>query len=171
MNERLIKWRLFFVWEEDKEERWLEEMARQGWHLVKGGLRFVFEKGTPSEIRYRLDYRRQFPHGESEYYSMFRDAGWEHICNFKQWHYFRSPAAANAPEIYTDVESRIDMYRQLQRVLIAVMIFNIVVINNVAIRTRSEFVKAAIFAILCLLAYGIFRLGLRMKKLRATGAR
>jgi len=105
MNEKLVKWRLFFVWEEDKEERWLEEMASQGWHLIKGGLRFVFERGEPAEIRYRLDYRRRFPQGEGEYFTMYRDAGWEHICDFKQWHYFRSPAAAGAPDIYTDVES------------------------------------------------------------------
>lgn len=171
MNERLIKCRLFFVWEEDKQERWLEEMARQGWHLVKGGLRFIFEKGAPSEMRYRLDYRRRFPHGESEYYAMFRDAGWEHVGDFKQWHYFRSQASANAPEIYTGVESRIDMYRQLRRVLVAVSIFSLVVLGNMARRGRSEWVKAAVFAVVCLFAYGIVRLELRMRKLRATGAR
>lgn len=171
MSERLVKWRIFFVWQDEQEQRWLEEMARQGWHLVKGGIRFVFRKGAPAEVRYRLDYRRRFPEGKGEYVSLFQDGGWEYICEFKNWHYFRSPASANAPEIYTDAESRIEMYSQIRRVLAAVLICNTVVIGNVAIRGRSEWIKLLILVVICLLAYGVYRLGARMKQLRATGAR
>lgn len=171
MSERLVKWRLFFVWQDDQEERWLEEMARQGWHLVKGGIRFVFEKGEPAEVRYRMDYRRQFPGGKGEYISLYKDSGWEYLCEFKSWHYFRSPAAANAPEIYTDPESRIEMYRQLQRVLVVVLICNVVIIGNISARGRSGIVQGLVFTVICLLAYGVWRLGARMKKLRAIGVR
>jgi hypothetical protein len=170
MSERLVKYKLFLAWQDDREERWLEEMARQGWHLVEGGIRFVFRKGAPEAIRYRLDYRRRFPDGKGEYFAMFRDAGWEYVCGFVHWHYFRSPASANAPEIYTDVESRVDMYRQLQRVLLAVMFLNLIMMNN-SLRRETHWVALLQATVVLLLGYGAVRLRLRMKNLRATGAR
>jgi hypothetical protein len=170
MSERLVKWRLFFVWEEDKEERWLEEMASQGWHLIHGGLRFVFERGEPAQIRYRLDYRRRFPQGEGEYFTMYRDAGWEHICDFKQWHYFRSPAATGAPDIYTDIESRVEMYRQIQRALVIVLGVNVMLISTI-LRHSTPWIMPLLAAIMLLLTYGVVRLRLRINNLRATGAR
>ena len=39
----LHKW--FWVWEFEKEERWLNEMAQEGWALTCGGFcTYVFER-------------------------------------------------------------------------------------------------------------------------------
>jgi hypothetical protein len=34
--------KVFFVWQDEDEERWLEEMSRRGWHLARGGILFRF---------------------------------------------------------------------------------------------------------------------------------
>ena len=46
----LHKW--FWVWEFEKEERWLNEMAQEGWALTCGGFcTYTFEKCEPGEYR------------------------------------------------------------------------------------------------------------------------
>ena len=96
--------KLFFVWQDEAEERWLEQMAREGWRLVRPGFIYRFQKDVPTEVRYRLDYPSR-PDNRQEYLTLFRDAGWQHVGNFANWQYFRADSAA-APEVFTDAESR-----------------------------------------------------------------
>jgi len=110
MSERKCVFRLYTAWNDDKEERWLEEMARSGWHLVSGPFPYTFERGAPAEIRYRLDYPPQ-DSNLPEYLRLCHDAGWERVCESAGWQYFRT-ASAEAPEIYTDNASRIGKYRR-----------------------------------------------------------
>lgn len=58
MNKRKHVFRLFFAWNDAKEERWLQEMAQTGWHLVCGPIVYCFEQWVPAQMRYRLDSRR-----------------------------------------------------------------------------------------------------------------
>jgi hypothetical protein len=48
------KW--FWVWDFEKEERWLNEMALEGWALVAvGWCRYVFERCEPGAYMIRLE--------------------------------------------------------------------------------------------------------------------
>ncbi len=38
MAERVIEHKWFWAWQDDKEERWLEEMSERGLHLVSPGV-------------------------------------------------------------------------------------------------------------------------------------
>jgi hypothetical protein len=107
---KAVRW--FWAWDAKKEERWLEEMARAGWHLTKGGIVFTFVKGQPAEVRYRLDWRLGGSGELKEYLDLCRDAGGERVCAFNNWHYFRTAAAA-VPELYTDRSSLIERSRKL----------------------------------------------------------
>ena len=50
----LHKW--FWVWEFEKEERWLNEMAQEGWALTCGGFcTYTFEKCEPGEYIIRVE--------------------------------------------------------------------------------------------------------------------
>jgi hypothetical protein len=109
-TKKAVRW--FWAWDAEKEERWLEEMARTGWHLVSGGILFRFAKGRPEEVRYRLDWRPARSPELQEYFDLCRDAGWERVCGFNNWHYFRTADAA-APELYTDRTSLVERYRKL----------------------------------------------------------
>lgn len=56
------KWRVFWLWDFDKEERWLNEMASQGWQLRHPGFcNYLFEKGEPGEYVYRLEMLDNWP--------------------------------------------------------------------------------------------------------------
>ena len=176
-GERLVRYRFFAAWADQQEERWLEQMAAQGWHLVSGGIRFVFERGEPVQMRYRLDYRPVYPQGQGEYLSLFRDAGWEYVGDFLSWHYFRSPVSAAAPEIFTDTESRVAKYRSLLVLLALVLVMNLGVLPGVldivSARHSSPLVTAALAVQLCMLAlliYATVRIALHMRKIRQEHA-
>ena len=73
--------KLFFAWNEGREEAWLRAQALQGWHLASVAPFFYrFRRGEPADITYRLDFQ---PGGgkfdKAEYLGLFRDAGWENV--------------------------------------------------------------------------------------------
>lgn len=164
-------WKLFFVWQAEKEERWLEQMAREGWHLVRGGVRFTFRQGPPAEVRYRLDYRRGLRGQLEEFKTLCRDADWEYVDRFLDWHYFRTASAA-APELYTDVESMIDRDRRILALLVIVLMATIVQMaidvgpRRGNLSTLYESARVVQFAIAVLLGYAVLRIFRHMKALK-----
>lgn len=164
-------WRLFFVWQAEKEERWLEQMARQGWHLERGGIRFTFRQGPPAEVRYRLDYRRGVPGVLEEFKTLCGDAGWEYVDRFLDWHYFRTASAA-APELYTDTESLIDRDRRLLGVLVVVLLVMVVQVTAVGGPARGnlsawwESIRIVQFVLVIALGYAVLRTIGHMKSLK-----
>ena len=111
----ITKFKWFWAWDDEKEEIWLSNMAREGWHLKELGLpgNYTFESGEPREDHYRMDFitnRRNY----QNYIQLFKDAGWEHLGELGGWQYFRANAEENAiPEIYTDKDSKIQKYQRL----------------------------------------------------------
>ena len=122
--------RLFWAWQDDQEGRWLAQMARQGWHLAKSGILYTFRHGEPGEVLYRLDFRARYELDRAEYLGLFRDARWEHVCDFGPWHYFRAEAAAGVGDIYSDTHSLIAKYRRLLWVLAFVGAANLIALAN-----------------------------------------
>ena len=171
MSEEKRVVRMFFAWEDDREERWLEQMAAAGWHLVKGGIVFRFRRGEPAAVRYRLDYRERFKLDRDEYYGLFRDAGWEPVGDFFNWHYFRSPAAAQAPEIYSDTASRVDKYRRLLWLMLMVAVMNVPnAVNLLLLLPLSgkpwRWLGLLNLAAAMLVGYGALRLALTIRRLK-----
>jgi len=117
MNAKARKtvFRVHWAWNNEKEESWLARMARDGWHLTAPrGFFYRFEKGEPADVVYRMDYQSPGKFERKDYLGLFKDAGWEHIGEFSNWYYFRTKAGDGpAPEIHSDPESKIAMYRRL----------------------------------------------------------
>ena len=111
---------MLLPWNDEKEGRWLAEQERSGWHLKTVGCfgGYVFERAAPADVAYRLDFGPSRLHDRSEYFGLFRDAGWEHLGHRGLWQYFRKVAVdGQAPEIYTDPQSRIAMYRRVSAIM------------------------------------------------------
>jgi hypothetical protein len=111
----MSKFKWFWAWQDDKEEVWLQDMSRQGWHLARpnplGAYDFV--RGEPKEYVYRLDFQSG-SRGRDEYRQLFADAGWEHVGEMAGWQYFRKEVQpGEEAEIFTDNESKIAKYRRL----------------------------------------------------------
>lgn len=113
------KW--FWAWQDDKEEAWLSEMAKQGYHLISANFigSYTFAVGEPKDTTYRLDF--YFSNDYEGYKQLFADSGWELVCVFGGWQYFRTEKDVETlPEIYTDKDSKVVKY---QRVMLYLTIF------------------------------------------------
>ena len=74
----------FTIFEYEKEEKYLREMHKDGWKFLKvSGLgTYHFEKCTPEDVVYQLDYNKDGIKHKDEYLQMFSDCGWEHLQEF-----------------------------------------------------------------------------------------
>jgi hypothetical protein len=92
-----------------------------------------------------------------EYIQIFKDSGWEHICEMSGRHYFRTPMRGeDEPEIYTDNESKITKY---QRILVGfyvfIPLFLLLFIYRPEVSKSTEFTFFDVFLIL-IIALEIF---------------
>lgn len=191
MNERRFKnvFKIFFAWQEKKEENWLREMSKKGWHLDNTGfLNYIFRKGEPKDVIYRLDFKIIRSGNVDDYITLYEDAGWEYISRMGPfWYYFRTEAKkGEIQELYSDNKSKIKMYNSLRWLLIilcAPMVYNLPTLYGGIIRALKTGIMDDIFAqaltinlafplaifltlVLFLMIYGIIRISLIIKKIR-----
>ncbi len=171
--------KVFFIWEYEKEEKWLNEMAAKGLLLTDVGFcRYVFEDGTPGAYQYRLEMLPQKPdHPESRKYIEFmEDSGAEHVGTMKRWVYFRRPSADAPFEIYSDLDNKIKHMQSVYR--LAGLLAGICVaagVVNLSIGLGGDDFTSGFnlgVAIPCLLlglfiAFGAGKMTLPLKKLKA----
>lgn len=134
------KWNLTALWNDDRIERWLEDMARQGLHLEKvswAGL-FTFRRGAPKPSTYRIDiadYRKGL---DIDYLQLMTDAGWRMAAQWSTWYFWRSDAPGT-PEIFTDAPSRAQKYRRMMSLLLLCSLPQLpFMLNAAATLYRSE---------------------------------
>jgi hypothetical protein len=173
-NTRTV-FKAFFAWNDGKEENWLRAQALRGWHLESVGPFFYrLRRGQSADITYRLDFQATGKLDRTEYFGLFRDAGWESVCRFGTWYYFRTPTGTGRPpEIYTDTASRVAKY---QRLLFLLFIVMLPLLNSVIgpLSRRQDgglWIAFRIFqaAVLVFLFYGVIRLTLLVAKLKKSG--
>jgi hypothetical protein len=153
-------------------ERWLEQMAREGLHLQRVRcLRtvFVFRRGAPAEVSYRIDFllSRKDPH----YVQLFLDAGWEHVDEMLGWQYWRAPLQGErAPEIFTDVESKVRKYKRLLLLFGFAFLPLLLLVPRGLDGIRAESPASLLFLLVsCALGvYCSLRLLLRIRRLRKS---
>jgi len=182
MNSTMIKKTRFFpIWEEEKEINWLEDMSKQGWHLVKKGyLSYWFESGDKKEYIYRYDFKLPAEKDYAEYRQIFEDSGWVLVGEFANWHYFKCEKGRGAEDIYTDKDSKMARLKRIFAVMVILAVINLVIIlNNVFLLNMTDgglkSVPAYMFIIwgisllvITLLVYAAVRIFIRMKKLKKS---
>lgn len=113
-----VIYKVFWAWDFEKEEKWLNEMAAKGLMLTDVGVcRYVFQEGIPGEYQYHLEWLQHMPsHPESVAYIQFiEETGAEHVGSFKKWVYFRRKASEGAFNLFSDLDSRINHFRRITR--------------------------------------------------------
>lgn len=161
--------KLFFAWQDENEQTWLEQMAAHGWILEEVGfIRYTFRKEKPRHINYRLDYQELKESELQSYLELFADAGWEYIGRLNNWFYFAS-SGPDTREIYTDVHSKIQRYKRVLRSLI----FACIPISYLLIffprftgqATFSDILLFMVFLMALMVVFNIIRLALRVNKM------
>ncbi|MBE6117440.1 MAG: DUF2812 domain-containing protein [Erysipelotrichaceae bacterium] len=153
MMEKKTVWKWFFVWDFDKEEDWLNEMADEGWVLCSVGFcSYTFERCAPEEYTIRLEMKKP----DDGYISFMEETGAEYIGRVVQWIYFRKRNEYGPFDLFSDMDSRIE---HLDRIGLSLRIIGIA---NLLIGVANSINRQSIgwINLLCatLLMYGLGRI-------------
>ncbi len=110
-----ISFKIFLPWQDEKEEKWLEEMSAKGW-VLESVIPFFysFRGGSHEQTIIRLDYKNSWDKDYQEYLAAFRDAGWTLQTTLSNWHYFSiAPQNEVVPEIYNSNRTKAQKYRRV----------------------------------------------------------
>lgn len=110
-------YRIYWVWQFEEEEQWLNQMAAEGWVLEQASIgRYRFARCQPGEYILRLEILNKWP-GSAEsmdYIRFIESTGAEYIGSLKRWVYFRKKAEEGEFALFSDLSSRV---RHIDRVL------------------------------------------------------
>ena len=102
------------------EEKWLEQMAADGYKLAKRNtlqtLIYTFVPAPPEQVCIRADYRVfKTQHDFQDYCTLFEDSGWYHIAGTKDSgnQYFKRIDENSNEDIFSDTPSRAERYKRL----------------------------------------------------------
>ena len=106
------KW--FWVWDFEKEEDWLNEMAMNGWLLESVGFAtYHFVRCEPGEYSVRLEMHKY----DESYVSFMEETGAEYIGRMVMWIYFRKKTEDGPFDLFSDIDSKIDHLNKIGNVL------------------------------------------------------
>lgn len=128
----------------EKEEKWLNEMAKQGWELSRRFLKYEFRQIAPNDTIIKIDYRNFKTNKDfQDYITLFRDSGWEHIAGTKASgnQYFKKADENGDTDIFSDVSSKSSRYKRLSNMWILTAI-SYIPIFIVFVKTKTIDVAA-----------------------------
>lgn len=142
---RVIKRKLFFAWQFEEEESWLNEMSKQGLHLVAVNpllLKYEFEQRKDKEYTYRLEFLDDLPSSRKglDYLQFLSDLGVEQVGSFMRWVYLRKNKSSGQFHLHSDLSSRIKYFKRIRMLFIALsplMFINTINLINTYLRTKS----------------------------------
>lgn len=167
--------KLFFAWDFEKQEKWLNEMSAKGLNLDGVGFcKYIFEEGMPGEYIYRLELLEKGPtHAESEQYIRFlEDTGVEYVGSITRWVYFRKKAADGEFDLFSDIDSRIKHLNRLTSSfgVLAIAEFLISLSNLIVFFSNgyrpNMYIGLLTIAAGLLLTFGFCRIAMRTRKLK-----
>ena len=112
MEKKEIKklWRFYSVADYEKEEAFLNEMARAGWNLTAVGFcRYIFRRGNEGEFIYKLDMveRSESDEVKESYFNFLSDCGIRVVGEFKDWIYLQKPASEGPFDMKNDTYAKL----------------------------------------------------------------
>ncbi len=169
------KHKLFFAWQYEKEEQWLNKMSERGLQLVRVGFcKYVFEENRQDQYIYRLEFLKGLPSSSESisYIHFLEETGVEYVDSLLRWAYFRKKAYEGEFELYSDIDSKIKHYKRILLLLLVITPNSILsVFNMYRLYMTYNILKYGIFtAFVSLLAIlvviGIFKISMEIKRLK-----
>lgn len=167
--------KLLFIWDWDEEERWLNEMAAQGWHFVKYRFPcfYTFEQGEPGAYQYKLEAleHRVGSKESQDYIAFLKDMDIELMDSYLFWAYFRKANDGQPFELFSDAESRIKHMRRFALIPFACLML---LCGNLMFGAETLLRYAGIFGVVLvllemflalLMVYGLTRMVVKYKAL------
>ena len=152
MNEHKTVHKLFWVWDFEKEERWLNKLAMEGWALENAGFcTYTFVRSEPGEYIIRIEMSKN-----ADYRSFVEGLGAEYVGGCFNWFYFRRKAELGTFDLFSDIDSRIGHLDRIGKMLWLLCLANILI----GLSCISSGNYYAFLNLLCaaLLSYGLGRI-------------
>ena len=153
-------------WDKDAEEIWLNEMSNKGWALTNFFLGvYTFKKCENGEYCYRIDLMKDFVHSKEsiDYIKFVEETGAEFVASWGRWVFFRKKTSEGKFDLYTDIESKINSYKEIRKMFgilgIAELLIGISQIGNIYDHFRVYSLIAMI--IIFLLAAILLRIAIK----------
>ena len=135
MRHTVKKW--FWVWDFQKEEQWLQQMAAKGLALVSVGFaRYEFEDTQGGEYDVCLQLLEQnIKHPESvKYIEFLEQTGAEHVGTYGRWIFVRKKRAEGGLQLFSDYQSRVKQLSRIIGMIVPVSVANILIgISNISL--------------------------------------
>ena len=172
---RRTVYKVFMMWNFDKEEKWLNEMAAKGLALVSvGACRYDFEDCAPGSYQVRLELLDNLPsHPESHCYIRFlEETGVEHVGTLLRWVYFRKQSTDAPFDLFSDIDSRIRHLNRMLWILGVLFGMNLINVANLLVQFITwEYSGTLVIVIVCallllLITYGFVRIMLKKNRLK-----
>ena len=163
MSETKTLHRNFWVWEFEKEERWLNEMAQEGWALQNAGFcTYTFEKTEPGQYIIRLAMLDSSP----DFESFMGELEAQSVGHCFSWGYFRRSAQLGPFDMFSDVDSRISHLNKIGQMV------RLLCLANLLIGVTNTFSGASLawLNLLCATFFGL-RAGTYQQQTRESGGR
>lgn len=156
-DKKVYRW--FNIAQYEEEEKWLNQMALEGWRLtaVDSPCVYTFSRTEPEDMIYHLELEDRPVEEDEEYLTMVNDYGWDYFTTMMGWRYYRRIADVSGnSDFFTDDASRFEMARNVARkrllpvtiVMAMIMIWFIYDIVSGELKTPS-----AIFSVVAMVIY------------------
>ena len=152
MPERKTVHKWLWVWDFEKEEDWLNNMAMDGWVLESVSFAtYHFVRCEPGEYIIHL----QMFDFDTDYMQFISEIHAEYIDRFAKWVYFRRKAEYGIFEINSNLDSRIAHLDRIAKMLSAIGFANILIGISNSAHTGFGIINLLLG---CLLMYGLGRI-------------
>lgn len=125
-------YKVFWIWQNQKEEAWINEMAEHGFGLIScGRIRFDFEDIEPGKYKYKVMFLQGTAGSEKvrDFLRFMEDMGVVNVghVNFlgNSVIYLRYENTGEELDVYSDLDSKIEYERIMYNYLILVGILNL----------------------------------------------
>lgn len=158
------RFKIFLAPSVDKEEQWLTDMSRKGFHFIKYGLfTYTFDENPNKSFVYQIDFRE----ADEEYMQLCKDAGWEYTDSaVKKFHYFRRETNESGVEnIYSDGESVKESFQRMMKFYLIFFIFLLTSQIGLFLTWKGQLYQVimAVFIMLVIILYLYIFISLKRK--------
>ena len=121
----MIKFKLYF--DKDKETRWLNEMAGEGWAMTGFFAGFYkFEQCEKGKYAYQIDFCNKLFSVSEDYREFMDEAGIEIIQPWGFWVILRQSASKGEFKLYSDIDSQMEHYEKIRKMFKVITVIELV---------------------------------------------
>lgn len=121
---------MFFIWQDAKEEAWLNDLSSKGLRLDSVSFPFIYH--FSSDAFHKYEHHLNAPKGPATSLEAFKDkftqSGWKHIGRMNGWHYFQKVIASGDDSILEWGDKlKADKYQGYMMALVGLLPFLLII--------------------------------------------